>query len=95
MFMSIKPSDRGIQAGYAENARQSLQEPGIARFDVIQQVEDPTHFILVEVYRAAEDPARHKNTHHYARWRDAVVRMMAEPRVGVKYTNLFPEEDGW
>ncbi len=78
-----------------ENARHSLQEPGIARFDVIQQQDDPTRFVLVEVYRTADDPARHKETPHYARWRDAVAEMMAEPRYSVKYTNLFPNDEAW
>ena len=78
-----------------ENARNSVQEPGIARFDVIQQRDDPTRFILVEVYRTADDPVRHKETAHYAKWRDAVADMMAEPRQAVKFTNIFPEEAGW
>ena len=78
-----------------ENARNSVQEPGIARFDVIQQLDDPTRFVLVEVYRTAEDPARHKETAHYARWRDAVADMMAEPRTAVKFANCFPDESGW
>ncbi len=77
------------------NARKSVQEPGIARFDVVQQLDDPTRFVLVEVYRTAEDPARHKETEHYARWRDAVEEMMAEPRRSVKYQNIFPEDAGW
>jgi autoinducer 2-degrading protein len=78
-----------------ENARNSVQEPGIARFDVIQQLEDPTRFVLVEVYRTPEDPARHKETAHYQRWRDAVAEMMAEPRSSVKYANVFPDDEGW
>jgi quinol monooxygenase YgiN len=78
-----------------ENARNSIQEPGVARFDVIQQMEDPTHFILVEVYRTPEDPARHKETAHYQIWRDIVAEMMAEPRTGVRYTNIFPDDEGW
>jgi (4S)-4-hydroxy-5-phosphonooxypentane-2,3-dione isomerase len=78
-----------------ENARNSVLEPGIARFDVIQQVDDPTRFLLVEVYRTAEAPAKHKETAHYARWRDAVVDMMAEPRSSVKFNNLFPEDRDW
>jgi autoinducer 2-degrading protein len=82
-------------AATVENAKQSVQEPGIARFDVIQQADDPTRFILVEVYRTADDPARHKETAHYARWRDAVAPMMAEPRTSVKYVNVFPEDAGW
>ena len=78
-----------------ENARNSVQEPGVARFDVIQQADDPTRFILVEVYRTPDAPAKHKETAHYARWRDTVADMMAEPRNGIKYTNLFPDDSGW
>jgi len=77
------------------NARQSVQEPGIARFDVVQQQDDPTRFVLVEVYRTADDPAKHKETVHYQTWRDAVADMMAEPRSSVKYGNVFPGEEGW
>jgi len=78
-----------------ENARNSVQEPGIARFDVVQQIDDPTRFVLIEVYRTAEAPARHKETAHYQTWRDTVEPMMAEPRAGIKYTNLFPNDTGW
>jgi quinol monooxygenase YgiN len=78
-----------------ENARHSVQEPGIARFDAIQQMDDPTRFILVEVYRTPEDPARHKDTAHYQKWRDTVEGMMAEPRHSVKYANVFPDDAGW
>jgi len=78
-----------------KNATNSVQEPGIARFDVIQQIDDPSRFILVEVYRTSDDPAKHKETAHYARWRDAVSGMMAEPRYSEKYLNIFPDEGGW
>jgi autoinducer 2-degrading protein len=78
-----------------ENARHSAQEPGVARFDVIQQQDAPTRFVLVEVYRTPEDPARHKETTHYQTWRDAVAEMMAEPRSSVKYDNVFPDDEGW
>ncbi len=78
-----------------ENARHSVEEPGVARFDVIQQEDDPTHFILVEVYRTPEDPGRHKETAHYRKWRDTVEPMMAEPRRGIRYRNVFPGEGGW
>jgi len=77
------------------NARASVQEPGVARFDVIQQLDDPTRFILVEVYRTPEDANRHKETAHYPVWRDAVAEMMAEPRTSVRYVNVFPEDAGW
>ena len=78
-----------------ENARDSVREPGIARFDVVQQQDDPTRFVLVEVYRDADAPARHKETAHYARWRDTVAPMMAEPRSSVKFGNVFPDDAGW
>jgi quinol monooxygenase YgiN len=84
-----------FRAASIENASNSVKEPGIARFDVIQQVDDPSRFILVEVYRTPEDPARHKETPHYRVWRDTVAEMMAEPRVGVKYTNIYPTDEGW
>ncbi len=78
-----------------ENARNSIQEPGVARFDVMQQQDDPSRFLLVEVYRTPEDPARHKETAHYKKWRDTVAHMMAEPRTSIKYRNFFPDEEGW
>ena len=78
-----------------ENAMHSRLEPGIARFDVIQQIDDPTRFVLVEVYRAVEDAARHKQTTHYAEWRDRVANMMAEPRTGIKFDNVDPGDDAW
>src|SRR5437870_1694862 len=78
-----------------DNARNSVQEPGIARFDIVQHQDDPTRFVLVEVYRTPGAPAAHKETQHYQTWRDAVAPMMAEPRASVKCVNLFPEDDGW
>jgi quinol monooxygenase YgiN len=78
-----------------ENARNSVKEPGIARFDVLQQADDPTRFVLVEVYRTPDAPAKHKETAHYQTWRDLVASMMAEPRSSVKLTNLFPDDAGW
>ena len=72
-----------------ENARASVKEPGIARFDVVQQADDPTQFVFVEVYLTAEAPAKHKETAHYAKWRDTVAPMMAEPRSSVKYGDVF------
>ena len=84
-----------FKAASVENARASVREAGIARFDVIQQADDPTRFILVEVYRTAEAPAQHKETEHYKTWRDTVAPMMAEPRASVKYSNAFPPDEGW
>lgn len=78
-----------------ENARNSVQEPGIARFDVCQQSDDPCRFVLIEAYRTPDAPAKHKETAHYAKWRDTVAPMMAEPRHSVKYSNVFPDDAGW
>jgi autoinducer 2-degrading protein len=77
------------------NARASIQEPGIAQFDVIQQKDDRCRFVLIEVYRHPEAPARHKETPHYARWRDTVAPMMAVPRSSVKYDNVCPGDAEW
>lgn len=78
-----------------ENARSSVEEPGIARFDVLQQPDDPTRFVLIEAYRTEDAPAKHKETAHYQRWRDVVAPMMAEPRSSLKYSNIFPEDRLW
>ena len=78
-----------------ENARNSIQEPGIARFDVVQQINDPTRFVLVEVYHDETASKAHKETPHYAKWRDAVAPMMAETRASEKFTNLFPYDNDW
>ncbi len=82
-------------AATLENARQSVREPGVVRFDVLQEEDDRTRFQLVEIYRTAEDPARHKATAHYAAWRDAVEPMMAGPRRGVKLRAHFPDAARW
>ena len=96
VFVHVK-SDKveEFKSASMENARNSVKEPGIARFDVIQQQDDTSRFVLVEVYRTADDPARHKETQHYQKWRDTVEDMMAEPRRGIKYQNIFPGESGW
>lgn len=89
----VKPERvEAFKAASIENARQSVQEPGIARFDVIQQLEDPKRFVLVEAYRTAEAPAQHKETAHYQKWRDTVAEMMEEPRASVKYGNCWPDD---
>jgi len=77
------------------NAAGSLQETGIARFDFLERADDPTRFVLVEVYRTAEDAARHKETAHYNRWREAVEPLLAEPRTRLIYRNLVPNDAGW
>ena len=96
VFVHVKPQNiEDFKAASIQNARQSVKEPGVARFDVIQQKDEPTRFVLVEVYRTTDDPARHKETAHYQKWRDTVADMMAEPRNAIKYTNIFPDEQGW
>ncbi len=86
--------DAFIQASL-ENARNSIREPGIQRFDFLQQADDPYRFILVEVYNTPEDQSKHRETPHYAEWKDTVADMMSEPRVGVKYKNLYPPDEDW
>ena len=97
VFVDVKPADvDAFAAASVANATNSVQEPGIARFDVLQEVEDPTKFCLVEVYTSPDAPAAHKETAHYAAWRDAVAPMMATPRTNTKYVNNFPTtEAGW
>jgi autoinducer 2-degrading protein len=92
----VKPEAvEAFRAASIENARHSLREPGVARFDVLQQQDDPTRFVLVEAYRVPEDNVRHRETPHYIKWRDAVSELMAEPRSSLKYWNAFPEDQGW
>ena len=96
VYVHVKPgSVEAFKAATLENARNSVQEAGIARFDVVQQQDDPTRFVLVEVYRTPDDPAKHKETAHYKTWRATVADMMAEPRQSLKYDNVFPDESGW
>jgi autoinducer 2-degrading protein len=96
VFVHVKPQNiDDFKAASIQNARESVKEPGVARFDVIQRQDDPTRFVLVEAYRTSEDPSRHKETAHYQKWRDTVADMMAEPRSAVKYSNIFPDEQGW
>ena len=96
VHVHVKPEFvQAFKQATVENARNSVQEPGIARFDVIQQADDSTRFVLVECYRTADAPAQHKATAHYAAWRDAVADMLAEPRTSVKFSNVFPDDTGW
>jgi len=80
-----------FKAATIENATQSLQEPGVARFDFYQQADDPNRFTLVEVYRDEEAPAQHKETAHYKKWLQTVTDMMAEPRTRTLYRCVFPQ----
>ena len=96
VFVHVKPEHlEAFKAATIENARNSVQEPGIARFDVIQQADDPTRFVLIEVYRTPDDPAKHKETAHYNQWREVCEPLLAEPRTRIVYSNVFPDEQGW
>jgi quinol monooxygenase YgiN len=96
VFIHVK-EDRleDFKKATVENAGNSIREPGIARFDVIQQNDDPTRFVLVEVYRTPEDIARHKETGHYNKWVGEVTDMLAEPRTRSQFSNVFPQDEGW
>ncbi len=96
VFIHIKEDQvKAFEAATIENARNSIQEEGIARFDFVRQADDPTRFLLVEVYRNHEAPARHKETAHYKVWLKTVENMMAEPRTRISYENIYPDDKGW
>ena len=96
VFIHVKPEDvADFKAATLDNVRNSIQEPGVARFDFVEQQDNPNRFVLVEVYRTPEDAAKHKETAHYAVWRDAVADMMAYPRSSIKYSNIAPGESDW
>lgn len=96
VFVHVKPEVvEDFKAITLENARNSIREPGIIRFDVIQQENDPTRFVLIEAYRSPEGPAAHRETAHYQAWRAQAEPMMAEPRTGLRFTPLFPAPAGW
>jgi quinol monooxygenase YgiN len=96
VHVRVKPeSVEDFRRATIENARSSVQEPGIARFDVVKQQDDPTRFVLVEVYRSPEAVTAHRETAHYAKWRDAVASMMAEPRQRTEYIAVFPDSESW
>lgn len=96
VHVRVKPeSVDAFRQATIENARSSVKEPGIARFDVVQQQDDATRFVLIEVYRKPEAQAAHRETAHYAKWRDTVAPMMAEARQSTKYDAVFPDSQGW
>ncbi len=96
VFIHVKADQvEAFKAVSLENARNSLLEPGVARFDFIQQADDPNRFVLVEVYRTPEDAPKHKETAHYNRWRELAEPLLAEPRTRIIYSNVFPDEKGW
>ena len=77
-----------------ENARAGIGEPGIVRFDVLQQIDDPTCFVLVQVYRDEDSAVRHQQKDHYSRWQGMVAGMLAEPQTLVRYSSVFPWDEG-
>lgn len=96
VYLHVKPECiEAFKALCRDNSDHSRQEPGIARFDVLQQQDDPTRFILLEAYRTPDAPAKHKETAHYARWRDAVGELLAEPRYSLKFSNVCPGDEAW
>jgi (4S)-4-hydroxy-5-phosphonooxypentane-2,3-dione isomerase len=90
---------KGMEAQFIEatkiNASKSIYEPGIMRFDILKENEDQERFVLIEVYKDSDAPAKHKETEHYNQWRKVVEPMMAEPRKSIKYVNIFPDDNGW
>ncbi len=96
VHIQVKPECvEAFKAATLENARNSVQESQVARFDVAQQQDDPTRFVLVEAYRSPEGHAAHRETRHYQAWRDAVGPMMAGERRASRFTSLFPSDDRW
>lgn len=96
VFVEVKPERvNDFIKATLRNAQESVKEPGISRFDVLQDMEDSNRFVLNEVYRTREDPARHKQTPHYNQWREAVADMIAGPRTKRVYDNVFPLDEGW
>jgi quinol monooxygenase YgiN len=88
----VKPDCvEAFKAATIANARESVKEPGIARFDFTQRRDDASRFVLVEAYRTPEARAAHRETKHYQTWRDAVAPMMAEPRSSVEFSSVFPD----
>jgi quinol monooxygenase YgiN len=96
VHIQIKPEYvDAFKEAILENARNSVLEPGVARFDVFQQEDDPTRFVLSEVYRSAEAMAAHKETAHYLAWAEKAAPMFAEPRTRARYINVFPADAGF
>lgn len=96
VFVQVKAGhEKEFELATSANARESVKEPGIARFDVVRQADDPTRFVLVEAYRTDDAPAAHKETAHYKAWRDAVEPWMAVPRSSLKYREIHPDSDNW
>ena len=92
VFVHVKPEYiEDFRIATIENAQNSIKEPGITRFDVLQDISDEAKFLLVEVYKTQHDPPKHKGTRHYKKWSQTVMNMMAEPRRSVRYANVYPD----
>jgi (4S)-4-hydroxy-5-phosphonooxypentane-2,3-dione isomerase len=85
----------GFKTASLDNASNSVKEPGVIRFDVYQQSDDPSRYTLVEIYKTDEDVTRHRETTHYVRWRDTVTAMMVEPRTRTTHRIVYPVESEW
>lgn len=96
VFANVKPDMiEQFKQATLKNAANSIKEPGVARFDFLQQEDNPVNFLLVEVYKDNNAIAKHKETLHYAEWRSTVESMMAQPRKSIKYSNIFPDDTKW
>jgi autoinducer 2-degrading protein len=96
VFIHVKPDKVAeFEAATLENAKKSVKESGIARFDLIRQVDDPTRFVLLEVYRSPAGHPQHKETAHYKRWQEIAEPLMAEPRTRIICENVYPGNSGW
>jgi autoinducer 2-degrading protein len=96
VHIRIKPEHvKAFQEATIENAANSMKEPGVARFDFVQQADDPTRFMLLEVYRDTDALAKHRESAHFNAWATTVADMFAEPRTRSFYTNIFPADAGW
>ena len=90
VHVHVKPEDvEAFRAATIANATESAKEPGVDRFDVLQDAKDPTRFLLIEIYRTPDAPAAHKATPHYLKWRETVARMMTVPRTSETFSPVF------
>jgi (4S)-4-hydroxy-5-phosphonooxypentane-2,3-dione isomerase len=96
VFCTVKPEMvDAFKVATTKNASNSIKEPGVIRFDLLQQQDDPAKFVISEVYKSTKAIAAHKETEHYAEWAQCAEPMLSEPRSRIVYTNVFPEEKNW
>ncbi len=94
IFVKEEYLDKFVEATL-ENCKNTRKEEGNVRFDFLRSEEEPNRFFLYEVYKTKEDFKKHQETTHYLKWRETVAEMMAQPRQGVRYINIFPEDSEW